>query len=1034
MKGHNCPMLIDSNARMYALIAALLVLEPFALISKPGVVISPGSATVIIEETKQFTAVISPPSAAVTWAVNGLVGGNAEVGTISFTGLYTAPTALPYPGQVKVTVAKVGDPKQSASATVTVSGGVTLSISPSRVDLSASGTQQFKATVNGASNTTVNWSISPAIGAISSVGVYTAPPSIATAQSILVTAASVADPTESASAQVTLNPPISVLVSPGNVSLHPSATQQFSAAVSGTSNTAVSWYLNPTIGTISSTGLYTAPPVVPTIHSISVMATSQADPTKGGVANLTLLATPDTTPPVVSFTAPASGAVVSGQVAITASVSDKVAVDNVSFLLDGIALGLALTAPPYTIAWDTAVTSNGTHTISIVAKDTAGNPASASEPVTVQGGLTNVVLPVEVVGPDGTVRSVTVNVPSPVSGSRLWMQIHNLKYDSEASVQVNDGPWIAINTGNSTLLGLANAYGGIGGGFSTLKLSVAIPDGVLVSGKNTVTFRFNGTDGITSGFRVLAFNVLAPNGTQLVDSSSFLKDDPDQWQAPSLVPADIAAGKVLWQNADLTAPGMGAIKAKCASCHTQDGRDLKYFNYSNNSIQARAVFHGLSEVEGSQIASYIRSLNVPNPGRPWNPPYQPGPGLDSKPVEQWAAGAGLDWVLDRDQDTFTYLAPGGDTSNWAPMGNVSAREIPIALQLPDWNRWLPHIHPMDAWPDFAGSEYAAYYPTLRSVLRSGDPVSYQNAHDWLSLWGVRWSELMVPKILPQYNPPWTANYTDAVYSTALWNGVKLWELMQEFGLEGLNQSIFGPRGDTRGWYSGWPFFISPNMQHIPRGTPGIDNGLLSTHIYVSLIWYQLQMILNNSSRTQSGSSPIDYPYVYGFIKDTSLFSSKPQAALQTLWLIKDLQESETGVGPEAGSGGWQPTANDPSRLVHHDWTWIWDDTPVAARKAIMQAYLQLWFAKVQSFTPQQFYSGGWASASYIPVRNAMDGSFGDRIWYMLPLFRYFGVDTALTDGITDWAKTVWPNANWNALKTATCSTNPDGSSVCSTQF
>jgi hypothetical protein len=56
------------------------------------------------------------------------------------------------------------------------------------------------------------------------------------------------------------------------------------------------------------------------------------------------------------------------------------------------------------------------------------------------------------------------------------------------------------------------------------------------------------------------------------------------------------------------------------------------------------MFHGLSELQGRQIASYIRTANTPNPGRPWNPPYQPGPSLDAQPVVNWAAGAGVDWA------------------------------------------------------------------------------------------------------------------------------------------------------------------------------------------------------------------------------------------------------------------------------------------------------------------------------------------------------------------------------------------------------
>jgi hypothetical protein len=51
----------------------------------------------------------------------------------------------------------------------------------------------------------------------------------------------------------------------------------------------------------------------------------------------------------------------------------------------------------------------------------------------------------------------------------------------------------------------------------------------------------------------------------------------------------------------------------------------------------------------------------------------------------------------------------------------------------------------------------------------------------------------------------------------------------------------------------------------------------------------------------SGSSPIDYPYVYGFIKDAGLYDSQPQAALQMLLMVKGFQESETRNRPRC----WQ---------------------------------------------------------------------------------------------------------------------------------
>jgi hypothetical protein len=91
---------------------------------------------------------------------------------------------------------------------------------------------------------------------------------------------------------------------------------------------------------------------------------------------------PDTTPPSVSITAPANGATVSGTVNVTASASDDIGVASVQFRLDGVDAGAPDTGAPYAIAWNTATASDGTHTISAVARDAAGN-TTTSAPVTV---------------------------------------------------------------------------------------------------------------------------------------------------------------------------------------------------------------------------------------------------------------------------------------------------------------------------------------------------------------------------------------------------------------------------------------------------------------------------------------------------------------------------------------------------------------------------------------------------------------------------------------------------------------------------
>src|ERR1700722_9254600 len=54
--------------------------------------ISPSTATVLLGRTFQFTSANAPVTA---WTVNGTAGGNNTLGTITPTGLYTAPTILP---------------------------------------------------------------------------------------------------------------------------------------------------------------------------------------------------------------------------------------------------------------------------------------------------------------------------------------------------------------------------------------------------------------------------------------------------------------------------------------------------------------------------------------------------------------------------------------------------------------------------------------------------------------------------------------------------------------------------------------------------------------------------------------------------------------------------------------------------------------------------------------------------------------------------------------------------------------------------
>ena len=84
--------------------------------------VSPSSASVLAGTgTQTFSAtVINTPNTAVTWQVNNVTGGNTTVGTISSTGVYTAPAGVPSPATVTVTAVSVADNSRTGSAQVTV--------------------------------------------------------------------------------------------------------------------------------------------------------------------------------------------------------------------------------------------------------------------------------------------------------------------------------------------------------------------------------------------------------------------------------------------------------------------------------------------------------------------------------------------------------------------------------------------------------------------------------------------------------------------------------------------------------------------------------------------------------------------------------------------------------------------------------------------------------------------------------------------------------------------------------------------------
>ncbi len=180
--------------------------EPIPTVT--GVAVAPDAPTIAGLAQQQFTATVSgtnSPSQAVTWSK---VGG----GTLSTSGLFTAPTSTSSAQTITITATSVLDGSKSGLAVVTVAAAVVtpptvsgVGVSPATRLLAALASQQFVAVVSGTGSLSqqVEWSLAGG-GSLSIGGLYVAPASTDAVQTATVTATSVSDGTKSGFATVTI--------------------------------------------------------------------------------------------------------------------------------------------------------------------------------------------------------------------------------------------------------------------------------------------------------------------------------------------------------------------------------------------------------------------------------------------------------------------------------------------------------------------------------------------------------------------------------------------------------------------------------------------------------------------------------------------------------------------------------------------------------------------------------------------------------------------------------------------------------------
>ncbi len=244
--------------------------------------VSPQQLKLKLGESKALSSKLKGREGAVQWALDG-----ARLGNVTSNGVYHAPTQATTPATVRVIATVPGKPELKAE-TVVFLEPVSVEVKPRSAELQLNRTVQLSAKVDGAANQQVIWSIQGGAGAgqITPGGLFTAPQVFQTPGTVVVQAASAADPSKTATATLRIEP-VSISISPTEVQLKHGDNRKFVAKVNGTPLPEVLWSVDgENLGSVSPQGVYTTPPAMTTPTVVTVIARAAGDPSKQAIARV----------------------------------------------------------------------------------------------------------------------------------------------------------------------------------------------------------------------------------------------------------------------------------------------------------------------------------------------------------------------------------------------------------------------------------------------------------------------------------------------------------------------------------------------------------------------------------------------------------------------------------------------------------------------------------------------------------------------------------------------------------------------------
>jgi hypothetical protein len=259
------------------------------------IAVTPANSAIAPDATVQFNAAGSSGSD-ILWEIK------PRVGSISSTGLYTAPASITEAQVIVATAVSKSDPSVTGSAMVLVyssPAATGVAVAPGSSVVTPGQTLQLSATDAAGNAVSVDWTLSPNVGQISqSFGqhIYTAPSSIASATKVTVTAKNHSDPSKSGVAVIQVTPQATVAVTPATATVKAGAKLALTATASPGDVTDVCWAVYPIgAGTVTpddsnpGKAIYTAPQSIGQNPAVSVVAYLVDDEAAGlGASAITL--------------------------------------------------------------------------------------------------------------------------------------------------------------------------------------------------------------------------------------------------------------------------------------------------------------------------------------------------------------------------------------------------------------------------------------------------------------------------------------------------------------------------------------------------------------------------------------------------------------------------------------------------------------------------------------------------------------------------------------------------------------------------